>query len=250
MGVIQRTRSGGACGGRFGSIHSASGPSHAASVLPLPVAECISPDSPSRYARQTSRWKSNARQPLSREPAFERLGADGSSRRRAVSSERQRLPFGRRRRRHAEHPRQRRRDVRHLDARVDAARLHPRRPVEEDRHVGVVGMRRPVGRRRGARAVHPVRLQHDLHVARQLAVPRLAHRLEERRARRGCRSRARRACTRPRLRARRAGSCAPLRRALARSTRFPRSARLLSTTPARRARAPTRPRRTLAAAPR
>ncbi len=68
MGVIQRTRRGGALfvapsprpratsirgelrpGPNFASsIHSASGPSHAASVLPLPVAECTRPDSPAR----------------------------------------------------------------------------------------------------------------------------------------------------------------------------------------------------------
>ena len=52
IGVIQRTRRGGAVDSDARSGRScnpsASGPSHAASVLPLPVAEWTSPDSPAR----------------------------------------------------------------------------------------------------------------------------------------------------------------------------------------------------------
>ena len=47
MGVIHRTRSGGALSAPS-SIASARGPRNAASVFPVPVAECTSPDSPDR----------------------------------------------------------------------------------------------------------------------------------------------------------------------------------------------------------
>ena len=45
------------------SIHSPTGPPHAASVFPVPVAAWIKPLSPARYAAQTSRWKANGDQP-------------------------------------------------------------------------------------------------------------------------------------------------------------------------------------------
>ena len=72
-GVIQRTRSGGAAVAPrsrarlprrsmwpCSSSHSSSGPHHAASVFPVPVAAWTSPLSPRRYAAHTSRWNVEA----------------------------------------------------------------------------------------------------------------------------------------------------------------------------------------------
>ena len=86
-GVIHSTRSGGALfrRGRFprsaagmsvcSSIHSPTGPPHAANVFPVPVAAWIKPLSPDRYASQTSRWKRERRPAPGREPVLERHAA-------------------------------------------------------------------------------------------------------------------------------------------------------------------------------
>ena len=54
IGVIHNTVSGGGSMD-FASIDSITGPNHAASVLPVPVAEWMSPLSPRKYASHTSR---------------------------------------------------------------------------------------------------------------------------------------------------------------------------------------------------
>ena len=101
---------------------------------------CTSPDSPARYARHTSRWKSNASQPFSANAGFER--SSGAARnqsplQRSGDLPLQRLAFGCRGDRYT----QVRARVRAMSATSTRLSMRPEAihdgPVKEDRHVCV-----------------------------------------------------------------------------------------------------------------